>query len=239
MNAVLSMPVSYVYNNYLATTQSQILDVAQAKFYMGQGGYGWWCTSDFTSEIVSLGHVDPTGEGQNGEGVMFTARCDGKQIGTFPISPGGESNSHPLLTDDDGVSPLPSTYHPLREGIERFMITDINNPAGSAMAQSTIFVMWDAYSNGIDFLTVDQYNSGGGGGSGVGRFNHVPGGSNVLYMDGHTEFIKLNDKAPMMTKSHPNSMAAWDRFGAGGENTVLGTGGGFWMQVAGILGGQG
>ena len=28
-------------------------------------------------------------------------------------------------------------------------------------------------------------------------FNHVPGGGNVLYMDGHVEFIKYPGKFPM------------------------------------------
>jgi len=67
----------------------------------------------------------------------------------------------------------------LREGIERFTITDINNPAGSANAQSTIFVMFDVFTTR------------------VGAFNHVPGGSNVLYMDGHVEFLKYPDKTPI------------------------------------------
>jgi prepilin-type processing-associated H-X9-DG protein len=32
-------------------------------------------------------------------------------------------------------------------------------------------------------------------------YNHVPGGSNILYMDGHVEFLKYpNTKAPV-TKS--------------------------------------
>ena len=59
-----------------------------------------------------------------------------------------------------------------REGIERFLITDINNPAASNMAQSTLWVMLDTL---------------GAGPSGI-LFNHVPGGCNVLYMDGHVEF---------------------------------------------------
>jgi len=66
----------------------------------------------------------------------------------------------------------------LKEGIERFLITDINNPAGSAMAQSTLPVMLDLVS------TV------------VSEYNHVPGGANVLYMDGHVEFIKYPGKFP-------------------------------------------
>lgn len=63
----------------------------------------------------------------------------------------------------------------LREGVERFLITDINNTAGSAVAQSEVEVMWDHINTNVN---------------GGGEFNHVPGGSNVLYMDGHVEFKK-------------------------------------------------
>ncbi|NUM54924.1 MAG: DUF1559 domain-containing protein [Candidatus Hydrogenedentes bacterium] len=63
----------------------------------------------------------------------------------------------------------------LREGIERFMITDINNPAGSAVAQSQLAIMWDE-------ISADEAT----------HFNHIPGGCNVLYMDGHVEFLKYS-----------------------------------------------
>lgn len=63
----------------------------------------------------------------------------------------------------------------LREGVERFLITDINNPAASAQAQSEIAVMWDVINAN---LVDDQGMS----------FNHVPGGGNVLYLDGHVEW---------------------------------------------------
>ena len=69
----------------------------------------------------------------------------------------------------------PITIYRMREGIERFFITDINNPAASAVAQSEVAVMWDEVS----------LNPEG--------FNHVPGGCNVLYMDGHVEFRKYPD----------------------------------------------
>lgn len=65
------------------------------------------------------------------------------------------------------------TVYRFREGIERFLITDVNNPAATNMAQSTLAVMWD------------------GTGTDVGRFNHIPGGSNVLYMDGHVDYIRF------------------------------------------------
>ena len=66
----------------------------------------------------------------------------------------------------------------LREGIERFFITDINNPAASAQAQSAIPMMFDMAS------------------STAGEFNHVPGGENALYMDGHVEFLKFPGDFP-------------------------------------------
>ncbi len=67
-----------------------------------------------------------------------------------------------------------NTVYRLREGIERFLITDINNPAQSAQAQSTVWVMLDLFGNA----------------GAIAYFNHIPGGCNVLYMDGHVEFIK-------------------------------------------------
>ncbi|HOJ69193.1 MAG TPA: DUF1559 domain-containing protein [Candidatus Hydrogenedentes bacterium] len=66
------------------------------------------------------------------------------------------------------------TVYRLREGIERFLITDINNPAASNMAQSTLYIMFDQ-------LSTD-----------AAMYNHVPGGSNVLYMDGHVEFLRYD-----------------------------------------------
>ena len=60
----------------------------------------------------------------------------------------------------------------IKEGIERFAITDINNPAGAAMAQSDTVVMFD---EGVTYGASE-------------RFNHIPGGANILYMDGHVEF---------------------------------------------------
>ncbi|NLO34085.1 MAG: hypothetical protein GX117_12170, partial [Candidatus Hydrogenedentes bacterium] len=69
----------------------------------------------------------------------------------------------------------------IKEGNERFMITDVNNPQTTAMAQSTIFVMMDLLGNV---------------GKAVAFFNHVPGGCNVLFMDGHVDWIPYVPPAP-------------------------------------------
>lgn len=70
----------------------------------------------------------------------------------------------------------------LREGIERFFITDINNPAASVQAQSTVPVIWDIVSS-----------KPGGEGN---QYNHVPGGMNCLYMDGHVAYIRYPGNYP-------------------------------------------
>ncbi|MBW7863999.1 MAG: prepilin-type N-terminal cleavage/methylation domain-containing protein [Candidatus Hydrogenedentes bacterium] len=72
-----------------------------------------------------------------------------------------------------------STIYRLREGIERFLITDINNPGAGSKAQSEIWVMADTISKTVKY------------------FNHIPGGSNVLYMDGHVEFIRYPGRVPV------------------------------------------
>jgi prepilin-type N-terminal cleavage/methylation domain-containing protein/prepilin-type processing-associated H-X9-DG protein len=78
------------------------------------------------------------------------------------------------------------TIYRLRDGIERFLITDINNPAASAKAQSGTPIMWD--------------NIAAKAAGDIG-FNHVPGGCNTLYLDGHVEFLKLGERFPA-TSSH-------------------------------------
>jgi prepilin-type N-terminal cleavage/methylation domain-containing protein/prepilin-type processing-associated H-X9-DG protein len=69
----------------------------------------------------------------------------------------------------------------LREGVERFMITDINNPAASSKAQSSICVFFDEISTN------------------TAEFNHIPGGANVLFMDGHVSFIRYPGEWPVTT----------------------------------------
>ena len=67
----------------------------------------------------------------------------------------------------------------IREGIERFKIEDINNPSETNISQSAVAVMFDR---------VDIAAQG---------FNHLPGGANVLFMDGHVEFVKYPAEYPV------------------------------------------
>ena len=61
----------------------------------------------------------------------------------------------------------------LREGIERFFITDINNPSASSDAQERIPLMWERPGH------------------------HEPDGGNVLFMDGHVEYLRYPSRFPM------------------------------------------
>lgn len=94
---------------------------------------------------------------------------------------GGEPDQSIDLTD---VSPGTgnaggNTIHRLKEGIERFLVTDINNPGDTQQADSRVWIMGDRLST---YVT---------------EFNHVPGGANVLYMDGHVGFMNYPSRAPV------------------------------------------
>ena len=81
---------------------------------------------------------------------------------------------------DDQVTILDSNgqeivLYRLRDGVERFLIADINNPAAGAAAQSQIGVMWDTVRT--------EY-----GQPVFWEVNHLPLAANVLFMDGHVEY---------------------------------------------------
>ena len=61
----------------------------------------------------------------------------------------------------------------LQEGIERFLITDINDPAAGAKAQSEIPVIWEMPDSTPD------------------------GGSYILFMDGHVEYREFPGAFPL------------------------------------------
>lgn len=79
----------------------------------------------------------------------------------------------------------------LRDGIERFLVTDINSPAAGARAQSELPIFWDTFGSS-EFSDNE---------AGTVTFNHLPGGCNVLYMDGHVEFIRYPGRFPIVNDS--------------------------------------
>jgi len=179
MNSALSIPLSYIYFPWAFTTASQQNDVIKSKaslFYDATKTY--WVQYAENAQLQQYGCTFPSIHAMKADKVtdQFSEDLESEASGAYAV-------------DDDGASALPDTYYHLREGIERFLITDINNPAASAKAQSTIPIMFDAWSTGFGFYSVEpelRTNN-------AVNMNHVPGGSNVLYMDGHVVFVRLKN----------------------------------------------
>jgi len=80
------------------------------------------------------------------------------------------------------------TYYRLSDSSGRYFIRDLNNPGNDMQADSAIPVMFDSVSDGTGRLT----------------FNHMPVGGNVLYLDGHVQFVKYES-----TYSDENVETGW------------------------------
>ena len=167
-----SAPRSYMYPGYVVKT--------------------WMGVASIESALSSYQSVTP------GVGMTTMGTACFPPVGSYgytpppdgDLTPGGRIPNHAQFGNGGhGSDGLPNTaLRRFREGIERFMITDINNPAASAKAQSTIPVMWDVVAGQISgSYTPGQHPTYA---PGVIHFNHVPGGGNVLFMDGHTEFLR-------------------------------------------------
>ncbi len=76
----------------------------------------------------------------------------------------------------------------LRVGMARFLITDIDNPAASKSSDSDVPVLWDLFGS-------SQFSDNE---AGILNFNHLPGGANVLYLDGHAEFLPFPSRFPVL-----------------------------------------
>jgi len=127
------------------------------------------------NDVVGIDLTPPTGMDWVSLGDVLLAYL-GSYMPAYGLSPSDFPS--PMLSGTGGGSAV----YRLREGIERFTITDINNPAASAKAQSEIPFMWDT----ISAIVGD-----------ADAFAHIPGGCNALYLDGHVEFVRFKDKFPI------------------------------------------
>ncbi len=205
--AFLSHPVSYIYPGYATRTTSQMIDV----LYLIVVSSRWNPLPPGPYERFyhpAIGERGAPAEWNRVEYGWFRGLVD---INTpsrpFQLSYSGEVRTDTYYFDDDG-SVLPTSYPRLREGIERFFITDINNPAAGAEAQSSIPVMFDSWSPGSQ-AQAEGHGASSRDAASIANFNHVPGGSNVLYMDGHVRFVRYNESNPIQwldPARHPGAM---------------------------------
>ncbi len=175
LDCLLSLPVSYAYTGYAVDSSSWLKNYINSRFEVALDEQ-----TAGNAEVVTAAELQSEG-------------CPRKQFVAY-----GELGYNDIpedqqaatgQTNDDGT-PMTGPIYRLREGIERFFITDINNPAASTQGQSELPIMFDAWADRGMF-------AGQTGDNAVARFNHVPGGCNVLYMDGHVEFIRLHAEFPV------------------------------------------
>ena len=132
------------------------------------------------AQMDATGHANPFSIDQYGR---FTE----SDMAGFPFGELGLASAVDILVSDqdyDFSDTFPGTQanggdvlYRIREGIERFFIRDINHPAAGALGQSDIPVCWD-------HCTAEVIS-----------FAHLPGGMNVLYMDGHASFTRWQGPA--------------------------------------------
>jgi prepilin-type processing-associated H-X9-DG protein len=90
------------------------------------------------------------------------------------------------LVNDDGDL----LFHRMNDEVERFFVTDQNDPGASAKAQSEIFLMFETLRAGMD-----KREKGG----------------NVLFSDGHVEYLKLTDLEQPFNAVYPDGVPENDR----------------------------
>jgi prepilin-type N-terminal cleavage/methylation domain-containing protein/prepilin-type processing-associated H-X9-DG protein len=177
-SALLSWPISYVYLPYAVSDMAEFADM----YYLSREAV--WSSYEDRWEANLMDEVG----------------CPAVPVVYRPFDESLSDGPSRYIKDyaDPAVpeGQLRGSYPRLAEGVERFFITDINNPASGSSGQSTLPVMFDYWG---------PRKSGGGltGGNeydGVPKFNHVPGGSNVLYMDGHVEYVRYQSKFPITTE---------------------------------------
>ncbi|MCC6486291.1 MAG: type II secretion system protein [Candidatus Hydrogenedentes bacterium] len=172
IDALLSLGVSYTYISHVTTSSSQLKDIIQSRYLIAIDE-----TIRGNAEYVEAAEMQNQG-------------CPRKQfvaygwLGERDI-PGDPTYQAGFSKKDDDGGPMPKGYPRLRRGLERFLVTDINSPAARAASESSIPVVLDTWAANTPVL------------GGTARFNHIPGGSNVLYLDGHADFVKLGSRFPV------------------------------------------
>jgi prepilin-type N-terminal cleavage/methylation domain-containing protein/prepilin-type processing-associated H-X9-DG protein len=172
---------SYRYGGFVATNPQEY--------------YGIWGTTSINpivldNQIIEFNGLDDPIEYRV---KSFDSDLSMTNFGTAPWPPWAPAPydpDNPPAPDEDFSTGLRGgdTVFRLREGIERFLITDINNPGASAEAQSTVSVMWDTFGG---------TGNADAAGNPIGVFNHVPGGCNVMYLDGHVQFVRYPGEFPI------------------------------------------
>ena len=135
----------------------------------------WVFNSQQNAEAIGAALLKDFGQGAATETPGFTP-ADQKLIDTIDAT----FYKDCTVTLPEGGFGTVKALH-IKEGVDRFFITDIHGPSGELHATNCIPIMWDM----VRFV-----QTGVEGALGLLEFNHTPGGSNTLFMDGHVEFVR-------------------------------------------------
>lgn len=174
------------------------LSISRSYMYAGYVVHDWWgIQAIHAAEVSWIANQMGAARGLSDTAALGAA-CAPRTVTSYAwihrlegdLTPGSAPPlaqwGHPDTIGSDGVRGN-NTFMAFREGMERFFITDINNPAAGAKAQSAIPVMWDVVA-GADWVAPEGSPTVTTGSTL--RFNHAPGGGNILYMDGHVGFLR-------------------------------------------------
>ncbi len=153
---------SYMYKGYLAANT--------AEYY---GIWGAKSVNPIVGDMAILGHTTVRVKDYTEDLPMETALWP-PWVPAPPMATGTFHSDHVVR---------------VRQGAERYYITDINNPAASGSAESYLPIVWDTFGSSM-------FTDNDAGGL---AFNHVPGGSNVLYMDGHVSYVRYSSGFPIVS----------------------------------------
>ena len=145
----------------------------------------------FSGTEENCGYFEPVGNTCMDENALIAYWNITDNYGTYPYDFSDlDRDLHWTSTDRGGIE---MTAFRLKEGIEAFTVMDINNPAATSTGQSEIPVMWDKIKENYDLI----------------EYNHLPGGGNVLYMDGHVEFLTYPSEFPIMRMLSSGDDEGW------------------------------
>lgn len=173
---------NYVYYGYLAENDSAWTTMVQYAY-----NYPEWHKADANDEVPP-GTTDMrlwVSEDHSFD-AAFAAELEATRLYAFGSYAEAAGITLPVpVTGNAGGN----TIYRLREGIERFLVTDVNNPANGGYAQSVIPLMYEPLGTYNTERGVPDYGMTG--------FSHIAIGCNVLYLDGHVEFVKYPTRYPI------------------------------------------
>jgi len=164
---------SYIYCGYMCRDDQEWMTLVHAADVRtnqdtntaGVTKYSWWAAH----QALSSPAIENVGETRVREWMENRSKGYVRALKYNLVQPPPWEILDYTLSKDDKI-------YRLREGIQQFLITDVNDIAAAQSATSQVAVMWDE-------AMAMQTN-------GDVKFHHLPGGCNVLYMDGHVNFLK-------------------------------------------------